>query len=134
MRAKPASQHRSREKRDRILAAMDRLLQKRPFSAISVADLAAEAGTPAATIYQRFSNRDATEFLLRRADQVRVRDPDTAAHFMACVYNFMLLGPLLHDDASSPFLENPERFAFELAVMAYRYLTCVNEVGEGEPR
>ena len=64
MRAKPANQGRSREKRDRILAAMDRLLRQKAFSEIGVADLAAEAGVPPATIYQRFSNRDATASVL----------------------------------------------------------------------
>lgn len=64
MRAKPANQGRSREKRDRILAAMDRLLRQKAFSEIGVAELAAEAGVSAATIYQRFSNRDATASVL----------------------------------------------------------------------
>src|SRR5690606_37980163 len=49
MRAKPANQGRSREKRDRILAAMDRLLRQKTFAEIGVADLAAEAGVSAAT-------------------------------------------------------------------------------------
>lgn len=74
MRAKPANQGRSREKRDRILAAMDRLLRKKAFSEIGVADLAAEAGVPAATIYQRFSNRDATASVLLELYLRRVED------------------------------------------------------------
>jgi AcrR family transcriptional regulator len=64
LQAKPASQHRSRQKRDRILAAMERLLKARPFPDISVVDLAREAGVSPATIYQRFSNVDATASVL----------------------------------------------------------------------
>jgi AcrR family transcriptional regulator len=216
MRAKPVNQGRSRQKRDRILAAMESLLRKKPFSAIGVADLAAKARVPPATIYQRFSNRDVTAsvllelyflrveewasrsrdngatrpaaslldalrmiardaleqaaelghimrpaylysrqrpdlaggdwarleklaldgfraFLERRADQIRVRDPDKAAAVLCYLYNFMLLGPLLHDDASpGTLLKDPEQFASELATLAYRYLTCADDPGESE--
>ena len=215
MRAKPVIQGRSRQKRDRILAAMETLLRRKPFSAIGVADLAAKARVPPATIYQRFSNRDATAsvllelyflrveqwarrprdndattqaslfdalrmiareaveqvaelghimrpaylysrqrpdlvdtdwarlekvaqegfraFLERRADQIRVRDRNKAAAVLCYFYNFMLLGPLLHND-SSPWtlLKSPEQFASELATMAYRYLTCTDHAGESE--
>jgi AcrR family transcriptional regulator len=215
MRAKPVIQGRSRQKRDRILAAMETLLRRKAFSAIGVADLAAKARVPPATIYQRFSNRDATAsvllelyflrveqwarrprdndataqaslldalrmiareaveqvaelghimrpaylysrqrpdlvgtdwarlekvalegfraFLERRANQIRVRDRDKAAAVLCYFYNFMLLGPLLHND-SSPWtvLKNPEQFASELATMAYRYLTCTDHADEGE--
>jgi len=64
MRAKPVNQDRSREKRDRILQAMDALLRQKPFAEINVAELAAAAGVSPATIYQRFSNRDATASVL----------------------------------------------------------------------
>ncbi len=64
MRAKPANQRRSQEKRDRILAALDELLKDRPFAAISVADLARKADVSPATLYQRFSNVDATASVL----------------------------------------------------------------------
>ncbi len=64
LRAKPASQRRSLQKRERILAAMDGLLQRRPFTEISVADLAREAGVSPATLYQRFSNVDASASVL----------------------------------------------------------------------
>lgn len=52
------------EKRDRILAAMDDLLRRRPFAAIGVADLAGTAGVSPATIYQRFDNADVTGSVL----------------------------------------------------------------------
>ena len=64
MRAKPTSQQRSQEKRDRILTAMDALLMRKSFAEISVADLAAKAKVAQATIYQRFSNADATASVL----------------------------------------------------------------------
>ena len=64
MRAKPTSQQRSQEKRDRILTAMDALLLRKSFAEISVADLAAKAKVAQATIYQRFSNADATASVL----------------------------------------------------------------------
>jgi AcrR family transcriptional regulator len=193
---------------------MERLLRKKPFSAIGVADLAAKARVPPATIYQRFSNRDATAsvllelyfqrveqwarrprdtatapqaplfdalrmiardaveqvaelghimrpaylfsrqrpdlvgadwdrleklalegfraFLEHRAEQIRVRDRDKAARVLCYFYNFMLLGPLLHDDSSWTLLKDPEEFATEIATLAYRYLTCVGPAGVDE--
>jgi AcrR family transcriptional regulator len=78
MRAKPASQQRSEEKRERILDAMDSLLRETPFAAISIAGIAARAGVAPATIYQRFSNRNATasillELYFRRVEEWAVR-------------------------------------------------------------
>lgn len=64
MRAKPTSQHRAQETRDSILSAMDALLKRKPFSEISVAELASKADVAPATIYQRFSNTDATASVL----------------------------------------------------------------------
>lgn len=58
MRTKPASQSRSQVKQQRILAAMDGLLRRKPFSSISVAELATAAAVAPATIYQRFRNDD----------------------------------------------------------------------------
>jgi AcrR family transcriptional regulator len=59
MRTKPASQSRSQDKQQRILAAMDGLLRTKPFASISVTELAAAAAVSPATIYQRFRNDDA---------------------------------------------------------------------------
>ena len=78
MRAKPASQQRSEEKRERILEAMDSLLRETPFAEISIAGIAARAGVAPATIYQRFSNRDATasillELYFRRVEEWAMR-------------------------------------------------------------
>jgi AcrR family transcriptional regulator len=62
--AKPAVQERSRKTRAALLAAMGRLLGRKPFAEITVAELAAEAAVSPASIYQRFSNRDALVAIL----------------------------------------------------------------------
>lgn len=64
MRAKPASQQRSQDKRDQILRAMDTLLRRRSFEKISLSELARQARVSPATIYQRFSNLDAAGSVL----------------------------------------------------------------------
>lgn len=62
--AKPAVQNRSRETRDRLLAAMDELLKERAFETIGIGDLAGRAGVSPATVYQRFANKDAAVAIL----------------------------------------------------------------------
>ena len=57
--AKPAHQARSKQTRDKIVAALDRLLKDRPFEQVSVAEIAAEAGVSVGAVYQRFENKDA---------------------------------------------------------------------------
>ena len=57
--AKPARQTRSQHTRDKIVAALDRLLKDRPFEQVSVSELAAEAGVSVGAVYQRFENKDA---------------------------------------------------------------------------
>lgn len=52
--SKPAFQKRSQKTRDRIVAALDRLLLKREFSEIGVNDLADEAKISPGAIYRRF--------------------------------------------------------------------------------
>ncbi len=74
MRAKPASQQRSQDKRDRILSAMDALLTKQSLAAIGVAELARKARVSPATIYQRFSNVDATASVLMELYYVKVEE------------------------------------------------------------
>jgi AcrR family transcriptional regulator len=64
MRTKPAAQRRSREKKERILAAMDALLRNKSFSKISINDIARKSRVSPATIYQRFQNRDAAASIL----------------------------------------------------------------------
>lgn len=62
--AKPAVQERSRKTRQKLLVAMEQLLRRKPFAEITVAELAEQAGVSAASIYQRFSNRDALVAIL----------------------------------------------------------------------
>ena len=57
--AKPVTQARSRATRDKLVAALERLLKQRDFASISMADLAAEAGLAVGTVYRRFDNKDA---------------------------------------------------------------------------
>lgn len=57
--AKPVHQARSKQTRDKIVAALDRLLKSRPFEQVSVAQIAAEAGVSVGAVYQRFQNKDA---------------------------------------------------------------------------
>jgi AcrR family transcriptional regulator len=57
--SKPAFQDRSRRTQGRLLDAMETLLQEKSFARLTVAELAARAGVAPASIYQRFSNRDA---------------------------------------------------------------------------
>jgi AcrR family transcriptional regulator len=61
---KPASQRRSRETRDKLITALDELLREKDFGAISVAEIAGRAGVSAASIYQRFDNRNAAVAIL----------------------------------------------------------------------
>jgi len=57
--AKPVSQARSRATRDKLVAALDRLLRDKDFESITIADLAREAGLAVGTVYRRFENKDA---------------------------------------------------------------------------
>jgi AcrR family transcriptional regulator len=216
MHAKPTSQQRSQEKRDRILNAMDALLLRKSFADISVADLVAKAKVAQATIYQRFSNADATAsvlmelyfrhveawaqrrrqrrrrgaslfealvsiagdahdqvsalgyvmrpaylysrhrpdragaewarleqiafdgfktFLQEWSAQIRVRDIDQAAAVVCYLFNFMLLGPLLHgEEMRRSRLSSRTQFADALASLAHRYLTCGEHTTGTRPR
>ena len=64
MRAKPAEQRRSREKRDLLLNALEGLLKVKPFQQVSVGEVASAAGVSVATVYQRFNNEHATASIL----------------------------------------------------------------------
>ncbi|PCI86418.1 MAG: TetR family transcriptional regulator [Hyphomicrobiales bacterium] len=57
--AKKAVQKRSQITRDKIMQAMDELLQVESFEVINIAKLSTTAGVSAASIYQRFENKDA---------------------------------------------------------------------------
>ena len=195
---------------------MDVLLRRTSFADISVAALATQADVPQATIYQRFSNTDATASVLmelyfrqvetwarrkrrppprgeslfdalvriagdahdqvaalgyvmrpaylysrHRPDRagaewarhqqmaidgfkaflrgwsahIRVRDIDSAAGLICYVFNFMLLGPLLHgEDMRRSRLGSRKQFAQAVASLAYRYLTCEDDTIETKAR
>jgi AcrR family transcriptional regulator len=55
----PAKQRRGERTRDRLLAAGQRLIAKRDFDSMSVADIAATAGCSVGAFYQRFRDKDA---------------------------------------------------------------------------
>src|SRR5688572_13901463 len=61
---KPAVQRRSQQSRDRLIDALDELLREKPFEAVQVSEIAGRAGVSIATVYQRFSNRDAAISIL----------------------------------------------------------------------
>jgi len=82
--AKPAHQARSKQTRDRIVGALDRLLKDRPFEQVSVAEIAAEAGVSVGAVYQRFENKDALipvlfELYRQRLDEEAARTAEGPA-------------------------------------------------------
>jgi AcrR family transcriptional regulator len=77
--AKPAVQTRSQETRDKLIAALDGLLQERDFATITVAEIAARAGVSVASIYQRFGNRKAAVSILIELYLLRVTSWATAS-------------------------------------------------------
>lgn len=56
---KPARQKRAEETRDKLVAALEKLLRDKPFDAISVAEIAKRAGLSVGAVYRRFENKDA---------------------------------------------------------------------------
>ena len=72
--AKPAVQRRSQETRDKIVDALDSLLKEKDFEAISVTEIAQRASVSPASIYQRFSNRDAAVAILLELYMRRVAE------------------------------------------------------------
>ena len=72
-RALPSKQLRSEQARERLLDTGTRLLAAGGFDAVSIAQIAAEAGCSVGAFYQRFQNKQAYfEFLLDRViDEVR---------------------------------------------------------------
>ncbi|WP_291842567.1 TetR/AcrR family transcriptional regulator [Maricaulis sp.] len=56
---KPARQERSRQTRDRLVAALDTRLREKPFADITIAELAQAADLSVGAVYRRFENKDA---------------------------------------------------------------------------
>jgi AcrR family transcriptional regulator len=57
--ARPATQARSMKTQQNLMDALEALLREKDFDAISVPDLAAEAGVAVGTVYRRFENKEA---------------------------------------------------------------------------
>lgn len=79
--ARPAQQDRSRQTRDDLIEALERLLRTRDFADIGVAEVAAAAGVSPAAVYRRFEG-GLTEVLFelaRNKIDARVREADAGA-------------------------------------------------------
>ena len=72
--AKPALQTRSQQTRDKLVAALERLLRNKPFEQISVAEIAQEAGVSVGAVYTRFENKDAFIPVLFDLYKARLQD------------------------------------------------------------
>jgi AcrR family transcriptional regulator len=82
--ALPAKQARSRRTRDQLLSAGYRLVEERDLEAISIADIAREAGCSVGAFYFRFADKDAffSAMVAHRLDEARAHVTkllDTAA-------------------------------------------------------
>jgi AcrR family transcriptional regulator len=80
---KPATQARSRQTREKLVLALERLLRERDFDSITIAELAAEAGLSVGAVYRRFDNKDAFipvifELYLKRMEE-RMATPEGKA-------------------------------------------------------
>ena len=63
--AKPAYQQRSRQQRDRLLKAGERVFAEKGFSQAHVADIAGRAGCSVGSFYRRFQDKEAFFFSLQ---------------------------------------------------------------------
>lgn len=81
--ARPAAQPRAIRTRNKLLAALETLLRDRDFDAISINDLAREAGVAVGTVYRRFENKEALVPLLFELWQARSRDQAEHARLTA---------------------------------------------------
>jgi AcrR family transcriptional regulator len=70
----PAKQDRARETRDRLLAAGFKLLKKKHFDELSVADIARAAGCAVGSFYLRFADKD--QYFLAIAEARRTQSSD----------------------------------------------------------
>ncbi|HCR66309.1 MAG: hypothetical protein CMH90_08760 [Oceanicaulis sp.] len=78
--AKPALQTRSQQTRDRLVAALERLLRDKAFENISVAEIAREAGVSVGAVYTRFENKDAFIPVLFELYKARLDDHKSEQH------------------------------------------------------
>lgn len=77
--AKPAYQQRSRQQRDRLLKAGERVFAEKGFWAAHVVDIAKRAGCSVGSFYRRFQDKEAFFFALQN---------DMAAHGEANIVKF----------------------------------------------
>jgi hypothetical protein len=67
--------------------------------------------------------------------QIQVHDIDQAAALVCYLFNFMLLGPLLHgEEMRRSRLSSRKEFADALASLAHRYLTYGEHTAGTRPR
>ncbi|EAP89502.1 hypothetical protein OA2633_09559 [Oceanicaulis sp. HTCC2633] len=78
--AKPALQTRSQHTRDKLVAALERLLRQKAFEQISVAEIAHEAGVSVGAVYNRFENKDAFIPVLFELYKARLEDHAADQH------------------------------------------------------
>jgi AcrR family transcriptional regulator len=146
---RPAHQHRSRATRDRIAAALDEALKKKPFDQVTVAEIAERADVAVGTVYRRFENKDALipvvlEIYKGRLDkwmagegaiEVDPKDDlravlakvmraawrliEKEAHLLRAVHLYVRLKPELASDASWKTYETSSYQAIETLFKAY---------------
>ncbi|MBX5460246.1 MAG: TetR/AcrR family transcriptional regulator [Steroidobacteraceae bacterium] len=99
---RPVRQERSRETRDSLLAAANRLLQKRMWSELAVTDIAEAAGSSIGSFYARYGDKESffealcAQFVERRSREVEAfwaslpPDADLATEVVNSVLGFVL--------------------------------------------
>ena len=90
--SRPVQQARSRDTRDRLIAAAERVFEDKGYEGARIADIAKEAGCSVGAVYVRFEDKDAlfagiaeafaAESAARIADAVRDAAPDGPAAFL----------------------------------------------------
>jgi len=107
-RRQPATQQRSRETERRILDAAEALMDRTPFDAIGVHEIAAEAGVAVGSVYARFGSKAGL------LDGVYARHQASMASLFAAAFS-----PELHEGRSLG--EIIEWLAFEAVSMHRRH-------------
>jgi AcrR family transcriptional regulator len=92
--AKPAYQQRSRQQRDRLLKAGERVFAEKGFWAAHVVDIAKRAGCSVGSFYRRFQDKEAFFFALQN---------DMAAHGEANIVKFFQDPACLEDPLPEVF-------------------------------
>lgn len=101
--AKPVAQRRSRVTRDKLMAALERLLKQKDFDQIAISDLASEAGVAVGTVYRRFENKDALIPLLFDLWMARSQEQTKHARVEADQLDPAKLRPLLRQQIRAAY-------------------------------